>query len=88
MGDPELTKLYLEYPNGTFVVPAGSLGFSVSVFTGCALLALGTLSIRRRVYGAELGGTDHVPTCSHAERHCDICGGLCCDRQALCFLLG
>lgn len=56
VGDVELTKLYLEYPNGSFVVPAGSLGFSVSVFTGCALLALATLSIRRRVCGAELGG--------------------------------
>jgi len=55
-GDPELTKLYLEYPDGAFVVPAGSLGFSVTVFTGCALVALAVLSIRRSVVGSELGG--------------------------------
>jgi len=40
----------------SFAVPAGSLGFSVIVFTGCALLTLGTLFARRAVLGFELGG--------------------------------
>ena len=39
-----------------FAVPAGSLGFSVTVFTVCALLTLGTLVLRRVLEGYELGG--------------------------------
>jgi len=39
-----------------FVVPAGSLGFSVLVFTVCALLCLALLQVRRIVHGGELGG--------------------------------
>jgi Ca2+/Na+ antiporter len=39
-----------------FVVIAGALGFSVSVFCVCALLCLGTLLIRRQVFDGELGG--------------------------------
>lgn len=40
-----------------FVVKAGSLGFSVSVFTGCALCCLCMLMVRRQRCGGELGGT-------------------------------
>jgi solute carrier family 8 (sodium/calcium exchanger) len=44
------------YPEGGFLMPAGSLGFSVSVFTACALACLVLLFIRRTLYGGELGG--------------------------------
>jgi len=50
---PELYKLY---PGGGFAVPAGDLVFSVSVFCGCALVCLSTLTARRVFLGAELGG--------------------------------
>ena len=40
----------------SFAVPAGDLGYSVSVFCGAALLCLLTLMLRRRVLGGELGG--------------------------------
>merc|ERR1719375_548086 len=45
-----------KYPEGKFVVIAGSLSFSVTVFTICALTCLVTLQFRRRQYGGELGG--------------------------------
>merc|ERR1719329_638599 len=41
---------------GGFMVPAGSLGFSVTVFTCCALICIGMLVVRRQLYGGELGG--------------------------------
>ena len=37
-------------------MPAGDLGISVGVFTGGAVLCLGTIILRRIKYGAELGG--------------------------------
>merc|ERR1740130_2071690 len=39
-----------------FVVPAGNLGFSVFVFAGASLVALGLLQLRRSRLGCELGG--------------------------------
>jgi len=42
--------------DGGFVVVAGSLGYSVMIFTICALVCLGTLVVRRSMYGGELGG--------------------------------
>eukprot|EP00927_Polykrikos_kofoidii_P003541 TRINITY_DN11417_c0_g1_i1.p1 TRINITY_DN11417_c0_g1~~TRINITY_DN11417_c0_g1_i1.p1 ORF type:complete len:1139 (+),score=181.25 TRINITY_DN11417_c0_g1_i1:127-3543(+) len=39
-----------------FVVPAASLGFSVTIFCVGALVALVVLNLRRSVLGAELGG--------------------------------
>ena len=39
-----------------FAVPAGGLGFSVGVFTVCALVCLGFLMLRRATVGYELGG--------------------------------
>ena len=44
-----------ELPVG-FAVPAGSLGFSVVVFSVCAVLTLGILFLRRATLGVELGG--------------------------------
>jgi solute carrier family 8 (sodium/calcium exchanger) len=51
-GEPWYTP---DMPVG-FAVPAGELGSNVVVFTGCALLALGTLMLRRAREGHELGG--------------------------------
>jgi len=50
----EIYKDYDKFPG--FVVPSGSLGFSVIIFTICALAALLSLTIRRQLYGFELGG--------------------------------
>eukprot|EP00929_Paragymnodinium_shiwhaense_P039698 TRINITY_DN20829_c1_g1_i2.p1 TRINITY_DN20829_c1_g1~~TRINITY_DN20829_c1_g1_i2.p1 ORF type:complete len:1078 (-),score=204.38 TRINITY_DN20829_c1_g1_i2:276-3509(-) len=44
------------YPQGGFVVPAGSLVFSVCIFTACALVCLAVLLLRRCLHGGELGG--------------------------------
>merc|ERR1711966_151765 len=46
------------YPDGGFMVPAGSLGFSVTVFCGLAVTCVGYLYVRRRLYGGELGGPE------------------------------
>merc|ERR1712151_501374 len=53
-GDPEL-KVEKLYP-GSFVVPAGSLGPSVTVFTITAIVSIAVLMLRRRSIDAELGG--------------------------------
>lgn len=42
--------------NGCFVVKAGSLVFSVTVYTVCATIAMAILFARRKAYGGELGG--------------------------------
>lgn len=39
-----------------FVVQAGSLGFSVTVFSICAVVCIGLLQVRRMFFGGELGG--------------------------------
>jgi len=50
-------ELYLPmYPEGGFIVPAGSLSASVAVFSTCAALCIGLLALRRRFCGGELGG--------------------------------
>lgn len=41
---------------GCFLVPAGSLSFSVIVFSCCAIACIGLLVVRRQLYGGELGG--------------------------------
>jgi solute carrier family 8 (sodium/calcium exchanger) len=46
-----------QYPGGGFVVPAGSLGFSVAVYTGLAGTACAFLAFRRSKVGGELGGS-------------------------------
>eukprot|EP01051_Picozoa_sp_SAG22_P010148 SAG22_NODE_894_length_6640_cov_3.923559_4_plen_880_part_00 len=43
-------------PGGAFMVPAGTLGFSVIVFSGGATTVLGGIMLRRKLFGAELGG--------------------------------
>jgi len=42
--------------DGKFIVIGGNLGFSVAVFTGCAVVCLALLFVRRKVTGGELGG--------------------------------
>ena len=39
-----------------FLVPKGSLGVSVLTFSACAITTLAVLVLRRKLYGAELGG--------------------------------
>merc|ERR1719183_2831504 len=39
-----------------FIVMGGSLGFSVAIFSSCAIICILTLMLRRRLYGGELGG--------------------------------
>jgi len=51
----ELPEIKEEWP-ATFVVPAESLGMSVTIFTVCALICLALLVARRCLLGAELGG--------------------------------
>lgn len=48
----------LDWSNGNYYVPAGSLGFSVAVFVICAVLCVVTLVIRRYTVKGELGGSD------------------------------
>jgi solute carrier family 8 (sodium/calcium exchanger) len=43
-------------PEGCFLVPAGNLSFSVTVFTVTALSCIALLVYRRKAYGGELGG--------------------------------
>jgi solute carrier family 8 (sodium/calcium exchanger) len=43
-------------PDGCFLVPAGALAFSVTVFTSVAVTCILLLIVRRRWYGGELGG--------------------------------
>jgi len=45
------------YSEGGFIVPAGNLVFSVTVFTIAAILCITLLMWRRRTCGAELGGS-------------------------------
>jgi len=47
---------YVTYPDGAFIVQAGSLGFSVIIFSGCACTCMALLVIRRLTCGGELGG--------------------------------
>jgi len=42
--------------DGAFVVEAGTLAFSVIVFSCCAIVAIMVLALRRRLHGGELGG--------------------------------
>jgi len=47
---------FMEGEDGIFVVIGGDLGFSVGIFSACAMFAIGGLLIRRKMYGGELGG--------------------------------
>jgi solute carrier family 8 (sodium/calcium exchanger) len=59
-----------DYPDGGFVVIAGDLGFSVIVFTLCAITTILVLEIRRKVVGGELGGADPLRKGSSAFLVC------------------
>lgn len=54
------------YPDGRFVVLAGDLGFSVIVFSVCAIICILLLHARRRIWGGELGGPRGPKLCSAA----------------------
>ncbi|XP_023324230.1 sodium/calcium exchanger 3 isoform X1 [Eurytemora carolleeae] len=59
-----MAAIYWEFqPEGQFVVPVGSLGFSVTVFCIEALLAIAILMARRSpMVGGELGGPKSIKT--------------------------
>jgi solute carrier family 8 (sodium/calcium exchanger) len=62
-GDKAYAKDWLD---GAFIVEAGNLAFSVSVFSSCAVTAVFLLYVRRRICGAELGGPDNLKYASSA----------------------
>jgi len=45
-----------EYPSGAFYVNSGSLAFSVTIFTMCAVVTFAIMMFRRASVGGELGG--------------------------------
>jgi hypothetical protein len=45
-----------KYPDGGFMVPAGTIGYSVMVYTVLAVVAVVFLIFRRKTAGGELGG--------------------------------
>jgi len=45
-----------EYPDGAFYVASGSLAFSVTIFTICAIVTFAVMMVRRATVGGELGG--------------------------------
>lgn len=47
---------YVEGMPMGFAVPAGELGYTVFIFSLCAMATLGILFLRRAVFGVELGG--------------------------------
>mmetsp|Transcript_21217 Transcript_21217/g.60010 ORF Transcript_21217/g.60010 Transcript_21217/m.60010 type:complete len:804 (-) Transcript_21217:197-2608(-) len=51
-------ELVARYPDGAFIVKSDGVGLSVAVFSCCSVVCLGTLALRRKVVGAELGGPD------------------------------
>lgn len=56
------TEFLPRYPDGGFIVPAGSLAINVLSFSVCAILCLGLLTFRRIRYGGELGGPKMTQT--------------------------
>merc|ERR1719419_315634 len=44
------------YPGGRFIVKSDGLGISVLAFSLCSITCIGTLALRRRFLGYELGG--------------------------------
>eukprot|EP00746_Dinoflagellata_sp_MGD_P100921 gnl/MRDRNA2_/MRDRNA2_41091_c0_seq1.p1 gnl/MRDRNA2_/MRDRNA2_41091_c0~~gnl/MRDRNA2_/MRDRNA2_41091_c0_seq1.p1 ORF type:complete len:826 (+),score=163.69 gnl/MRDRNA2_/MRDRNA2_41091_c0_seq1:228-2705(+) len=64
-------EIAVRYPEGGFAVPAGSLSFSVAVFTCCAAACIALLAVRRQVVGGELGGEGPIKYASSA-----VCAGL------------
>jgi len=58
------TKDVKGYESDTYYVPAGSLGFSVALFSSVAIVCIIILLIRRAKVGGELGGTQFGRTVS------------------------
>jgi len=61
-----LYHAYAQTGQGTYDVPALGLGYSILLFTICAVLALSLLMARRRYVGGELGGSLAVARLSSA----------------------
>lgn len=59
-GEPDI----IAGSDGKFVVIGGNLGFSVAVFSSCAVACMILLVVRRRVAGGELGGPVGLKYCS------------------------
>ena len=55
-GTGATAHVVVDYPDGAFVVAAGALSFSVTLFVICALICIGALVLRRKLCGNELGG--------------------------------
>lgn len=51
-----MSAMYGEHINKPYQVPPGKLGFSVMMFLITSLFCFSLLTIRRIVYGGELGG--------------------------------
>jgi solute carrier family 8 (sodium/calcium exchanger) len=69
----EGSNVYQENPEGNvFVVLSGSLGFSVIIFTSCALVAIGILVARRMTpsIGGELGGPVRIKYATSVTLFC------------------
>jgi solute carrier family 8 (sodium/calcium exchanger) len=70
--DAEWNRLYADkawakdWLDGAFVVEAGSLVFSVSIFSTCAIIAICLLFVRRKLVGGELGGDLAIKNVSSA----------------------
>ena len=58
LGTPWLLAAIVNSIRGEpFIVCAGDLSFSVTIFTVCAIICIGTLILRRYTVGGELGGS-------------------------------
>merc|ERR1711988_471803 len=58
---PQSVKDWVDDPDAAvYVLEANDLGFSVAVFTACALCAMAALALRRKLFKGELGGP-HIP---------------------------
>jgi len=63
--------VFKEYPDGgKFVVLGGDLGFSVIVFSTCAIICISVFMLRRVWYKAELGGPVLLKYCTSAGFAC------------------
>jgi len=51
--DDAIPEVFREH---AFIVKAGDLAFSVTVFSICACVCVATLAVRRKLFGGELGG--------------------------------
>ena len=76
-----LLRMIAEWVTGTFrmfglIDPNTALGFSVGVFTSCAIACIISLTLRRAAFGAELGGQLRWPP-SPSSSGCGCCTSRC-----------